>query len=484
MGGAARGTSRGVAKNGLVIPAILLAGIVNGGCSLLPDEFNLSPLYRHRLDRDGSVREMDVLWPIFHYRKTPDGGSDFRIRPLFRHVAHADPEAGTESQFLVPLGRVRTVRDETLARLLPIWRYKSRTDDEGLHETDWFFALLLWGGTREDGEESYFAFLPFYADIPDFLTYDRFQAHLFPLHVRLEKAGLVSHIFLWPLAGFGSDESGERSWHRVLPLYSVAVEKQRYERYSALWPFVSWGSERLDSEDPIGRYFVFPLWGRQWSENDRVDAWTVLWPLFQKMAIKDRMLKLDVLWPLFRYHSDEATGLRQWWLWPLFGSTQTPDQRAWTALWPLIWFRTYDDPDGTQTQDWVLPFYWRIHRDRKDGSEDDFIKIWPLWDREQLHDGSGSWKVASPWPWRRGNAAGVEELYGWLWTLAEGEHTPKSSSMALTANLYTTAQREGRRQTSVPFLFNYEGGPGGGTLRLFQFLPIPWWGSDEGAEPR
>ena len=80
-----------------------------------------------------------------------------------------------------------------------------RLNEEGLRETDWNLALLLWGGSSEDGSEDYFAFIPFYADIPDFLTYDRFQIHLFPLHVGLEKGDNTSHIFLWPLIGWGGN---------------------------------------------------------------------------------------------------------------------------------------------------------------------------------------------------------------------------------------------------------------------------------------
>ncbi len=50
--------------------------------------------------------------------------------------------------------------------------------------------------------------------------------------------------------------------------------------------------------------------------------------------------------------------------------------------------------------------------------------------------------------------------------------------MELAAQLFTTSKRDGRRQTSVPFLFNYESDDSGSaTMRLFQFLPIPWWGS-------
>ncbi len=64
------------------ITAVLAFLVVSGtldSCAWLPSEFNFSPIYRHRLDKDGSVLEMDVLWPIVHYETRPDGGTDFRI---------------------------------------------------------------------------------------------------------------------------------------------------------------------------------------------------------------------------------------------------------------------------------------------------------------------------------------------------------------------------------------------------------------------
>ncbi|MEM7202775.1 MAG: hypothetical protein AAF628_21100 [Planctomycetota bacterium] len=466
LGGFARATTLATVTAVTAVAAL-------GGCAALPSELNLSPLYRHRLDEDGSLRQLDVLWPFFFWRRTDDGGVDFRVRPFYRYVTDgtAAPDAD-EHQFLAPLGRVRHAHGETLSRLFPLWFFKAREDDEGLRETDWNAALLLWGGTREDGEENYFAFLPFYADIPDFLTYDRFQTHLFPLHVALEKNGSRSHQFLWPLIGFGSNEAGDKRWHRALPFYAANVDEGRYERYSALWPFVHWGYENLDTADPIQRFFLFPLFGRQTS--DKIDAWTALWPLFSKIAIQDRLLKLDVLWPIFRYHRDESefVQLNQWWVWPLIGRTETPTQRAWNFLWPLIWLREYDDPESHLAQTWVLPFYWSSTREHDDGGCDDYVKVWPLMHHEDTRDESGEWSTLSPWFWRRGNSAGVDEAYDWLWTLAHREWSPRGDAFDLAAHLYTTEKRDGRRQTSVPFLFNYESDASGATLRLFQFLPI------------
>jgi hypothetical protein len=464
-----------------LVAAIVLASLACPGCALVPGELNLSPLYRHRLDEAGNVLELDVLWPVFHWERTAAGGSDFRIRPLYRRVSEPSPEPGTEHQFLWPLGRVRTSEEETASRLFPLWSYASRINDKGERDVDWNLALLVWAGHDESGTENYLAVLPFYADIPGFLTYDRFQTHLFPLHVYTEKNGKSGHQFLWPLIGFGGNESGTVRWHRVLPLYGVSIDEERFARYSVLWPFVHWGTENADLESAHDYFLAWPLFGVR--SGAKVSGWTFLWPLFSKVRIGERYYKLDVLWPFYRRHIDrsESTPLDSWWLWPFVGRTETADQRAWTFLWPLIWLREYDDPEGTLRQTWVIPFHWSSHRERSDGGKEDFVKWWPLFHRER-RDGEGTreWSALSPWPWRAGNAYGIEEAYGWLWTLAKGRSAADDSSMHLAGHLFTTRERRGRRQTSVPFLFNYESGASGSVLRLFQFLPIPLGG---GATP-
>ncbi|MCI0690316.1 MAG: hypothetical protein L0Y54_24220 [Sporichthyaceae bacterium] len=453
--------------------AALLA-LVTPGCGVLPSELNLSPIYRHRLDRDGSVREMDVLWPIFHYRKNDDGGWELRVRPLYRHVSEGPAAAATEHQFLWPFGRVRQAEGETRSRLFPLWRYHARLNQEGKRETDWNVALLVWGGTSEDGTEDYFGVLPFYADLPDFLTYDRFRVILFPLYVGLEKGDQKSHQFLWPLIGFGGNQEGTVYWHRVLPLYGVSVDTERFERYTALWPFVHWGHEAIGTDDPISRFFLFPLVG--WQSSEQVQAWTALWPLFQEIREGDRHYKLDVLWPIYRQRElhTESEDLEQWWVWPLVGHVESTTRDSWSFLWPVIWWRRHEDHAGVETHRAVLPLYWRVRRERPDGRADDFLKAWPFYHQTSEEDGSRDWQALSPWPWRSRYGEGVQELYGWIWTLAAGRHSADASSFELAGNLYTSSERDGRHQSSVPLLFNYESDETGSTLRLLQLIPIPW----------
>lgn len=474
---ASEGGNGGIPRaSGVVwMPFLLLAG----ACALVPGELNLSPLYRHRLAQDGSLLELDVLWPLLHYERTPEGHDDFRLRPVYRRV---DEGTATEHQFLWPLGRIRSDEEETNARLFPLWSHRSRLDEEGRRDVDWYLIFpLIWGGDHEDGSEDYLAFLPFYADIPEFITYDRFRAHLFPLHVEVQKQGHSHRMFLWPLIGIGNCAEANHDWFRVLPLYSHDIEPGRHERYWVLWPFVHWARDNLHSDDPVRTYWFWPLFGIRTSRD--VDGWSFLWPLFEKTSRRDHFYKLNILWPFFHYYENALEdNVVQWWLWPLVGRVTSDDQRAWSFLWPLVWWREYDDPDGASAQRWVLPLFWQVERNRKDGSSDSFTKVWPLVHHNVARDqdgvpSSGDWSFLSPWPWREGNAYGVAEAYGFLWEVARyRQRAPGDHAFDLVAHLYTRRQRGDVVQASVPFLFNYESDSSGAVLRLLQVIPIPLGG--------
>lgn len=496
-----------------------------GSCSLLPSEFNLSPIYRHRLDENGDVLEMDVLWPLIHYETLANGGSDFRIRPFYRRVEEPDlpgfdtpetpdtspspvdpidvgpvsfdPEASgaedaatnfrTDHQFLWPLGRVRVNALETQARLFPLWNWVSREFTDGSAETDWYFLFpFIWGGAERQNAEAawdrYFGVLPFWLDAPaEFLTYDRLTFFLWPLYTRTEKDGRVGHTFLWPLLGFGgAEDPAETHWYRALPLFNHIARQGEFARYSVLWPFINWSIELIESGDPLHSFNLFPLFG--WQKNETITAWSFLWPFFRGENIGTRKTQYDILWPFFHWLEDNTLDrdLKTWWVWPFISRTTSIYRSTWSVLWPIIWWREYFDPDGTQTQQWILPFFKHVRMEFDSGGADDYLQIWPLFDVESRREGTGGWNFPSPWFWRSGYEEGIGEAYDWLYTLARSKtRAPDDKATHLAAHLYTTRTRKGRTQTSVPFLFSYESDDSGSTFYLFNLFPIGFGGNQE-----
>ena len=476
-------------RSRILLASVLLLG--TSACSLMPRELNLPPLWFHRLDEEGELLECDLLWPIVHYERTPTGGDDFRIRPLYRRVTESEEEnlggegAAVEHEFLVPFGRVRSDAGESSNRLFPIWSWRAHRNELGERDVDWYLLFpFIWGGNSADDREDYFAFLPFYADIPQFLSYDRFFAFLFPLYLRLDKEGHRHRMFLWPLIGIGSCAENGHRYLQLYPFYGYDIDPGYHDRRFLLWPFIAWSTENEDSDSPVFSFWFWPFVG--WRTGRDVGGWNVLWPFFSQTWKRDHFTSLHLFWPVFHYYWNRAEdNVTSWWVWPLFSRTKSDDQDAWGALWPLIWWRTYDDPDGRTSQQWVLPLFWNILIEREDGSDARHTKIWPFWHwtRETSAEGDqvkGDWSLLSPLPVRGSSATGIAETYGFLWEiLTARQRGPDDHSLDVLGRVYTQRERAGEATSSVPFLFNYERSvTGKKTLRLFQFLPISFGGEE------
>jgi hypothetical protein len=465
--------------------AVLAVTLGAGACGILPDEFNLAPLYRHRVAENGDLQELDVLWPIVHYERTPEGGADFRVRPFYRYVEHMEQAAvtATEHQFLWPLGRVYTDAEETRSRLFPFWSRRRHKDQDGKDDVDWHLFPFFWGGhnEREPGED-YFGLFPIAGSIPDFLTYDRYTWVLWPLYSRTDKGDETGHMFLFFVAGFGGGTYSDSAyWHRVLPLYSVNVRPEMFARYSVLWPFIHWGWDYLDTGDPARFWFVWPFLGRKWSVSGDHESWTWLWPFFQYTRHGDEAVKWDGPWPFFRYYRNDRHGkdILQWWVWPLITVTHALNFDSTVLLWPLIWIREFRDVGWVQRGHYFIPLYWDTvtHYDDGDATKG-AVRVFPVvgtvWDK----DGKQSVRILDPVPYDFGGREGWDENYGFLWSLFTSHRDAQGETRTdLFGEVFSSRIGEKSSKMSVPFLFNREvRADGSGVLRLFQLIPIPFGG--------
>ncbi len=477
---------------GRLRPGLLAAllGSLPAACAVLPAEWNLSPLYRHRKGPDGRLLELDILWPLVHWERTEGGGSDFRLRPLWRRLSTADGSR-VEHQFLVPFGRATSDDHETFARLIPLFWYREHEAEgrPGAYDIDWWFTPLVWGGASSAGE-NYLAFFPLFGTLRNFLTYDRFTFFLFPLYLSTRKGDLRGTHILWPLIGWGGGENPDRPhWWRFLPFYGRSETPGRRRAQSLLWPFFHWGAEALDSKDPVSYLAFFPLFGLRW--NTAFSSWYFLWPFFRHTGGKapggGRAVSWDVPWPILRWRRVEGRSgtLRQWWFMPLVASTATPMQQSLLLLFPLIWSRRFHDRRTQRRDFWFVPFFRdvEIAERKKPGRAYRNLRLWPLYRARRLPAGSWSKSFPAPWPYDGGFATGVEEAWDWAWTLVRVDGDGRGNRRTRTfADLYTSRSfASGRFQCSIPFLFSYlRRADGSGVFRLFQVLPFSF-GASNGA---
>ena len=461
-----------------VLPALLLAG-----CGIFPAEMNLGPLYRHRLDGEGRLLDLDLLWPLIKYQRFPDGGWEFRLRPLYRTAREGDRE---DHHFLWPLGRASITPDEERFRLLPLVYWRSHLNDRGGQERDWVFLFpLLWGGTGE-GDEDYLALWPLYGRIPTFLSYEEAGWFLFPLYTWSRKGDARTWSAPFPLVSHGWSEAEEGpSYWRFLPFFSRYDAPGRAWSRSVLWPLVSWGEENLAGRDPRHHWFLFPLAGAKHSRSGDFSDWTFLWPFFRCRRNEPGSLAWDGPWPLFRW-ADEAVPrseerFRQWWLMPLYAATDS--ERLWSRviLYPLIRRRRFRDRALERDDTWLLPLYWGSETRLAGHPPRRATTLFPLFSRLTRGEEEACTRIPDPFPWRLDRGSGYRELYDFLWNIYTVSRNREEERVETPANLYRRHRTATRTTWSIPFLFSVERSrKGGGKLRLFQLFPISWGG--EGKE--
>ncbi len=470
------------------LAALFTLAVLLQGCRLFPVEFNLGPLYRHRLNSRKEVVSLDFLWPIFHYEKLPGGGWEFRVRPFYRKVSH--PSGAEIHQFLWPLGYVASDPRETKARLFPLAFWRLHRNEKDQEDLDWGFLFpFFWGGSSESKKEDYFAFFPLYGRIPQFMSYDEAGWFLFPLYVWSEKGTSHTRSVLWPLFGEGwGDKKGDASWFRALPFYARSDKPGRWWNRAYLWPFFQVGAENLDGRDPRRYWFLFPLAGR--SKGRDSQAWTFLWPFFRYRSKDPSSYKLDAPWPLFRLADETGRGpegepdrTRQWWITPFYSSTTSKKQWTRVILLPLFWMRKYRDLAMKFRGSYFLPFFWRTVTKRLDGWRDSTTRFFPLLavDRGTQDGGWHTVRFPDPIPFRLDSGEGYRELYDFLWNLYTRRRRGKNVSVTTPANLFCNDRIEGDTTWSVPFLFHLEREKSGRKIfRLFHIIPIPLGGGGKG----
>src|SRR5688572_10173811 len=222
----ARSTTPGLAV------AAWLALALAASCAGPSRDVHLSPLYSN-LSTAGGGREMEALAGVMRVRyPTPAGDwKSAAFRPLASRERLDDGTSLT--RFLVPLGTQVEARGETVTQLLPVSRFSKRRTEEG--EVEWrFFSLpgIFW--SQDAKGDTWRAVFPLAGRIRDSFTYDSIHFVLWPLYMRTEREGRVSHHVLWPLFVYSTKPGLKTSW-RFWPFHGV-THSDFYTRRFWLWP--------------------------------------------------------------------------------------------------------------------------------------------------------------------------------------------------------------------------------------------------------
>lgn len=442
--------------------AVLLAGLLTlllAGCH----SFAVPPFYEQDLDpapmREGSRQ---VEWDF-----------DVGVRPLFQARATADGER-VEGHLLFPLGVMERTPEQRTVRLYPIYQRIQRTDPDGFPDDDTIVFPFLVTGTHPV-EGSYLYVFPFGGTLKGLLGKDEAAGVLFPLYGWTRDRETETHHVLWPLVSWTS--GGGASGVRVLPFYGHQEKRDAegnlvFDRTTVLWPLFSWAHDGTNSRNRFESLFVFPFFGRTrspWMDDD------------------------TVLWPLLRWWHDKRTGYREWRLpfpffvrgsgpdhtrldvWPFFGYRQRGGFTRHFALWPIERHEVQETEEYRDERLWLLPLFWRSHRQYHDGrGEDVKTSVWPLVRYERDHQGGFSVQLPAPL-WFEDPLLNFDTILAPLWRLfryardAEGR-----TSLDLLLGLFSSRDGpEGSRWDVLGGLFGRSQLPDG-TSRTRLLWGLEW----------
>ncbi len=308
------------------------------------------------------------------------------------------------------------------------------TGDDFYHQDKGRDSDLLLGGIFNLGwgsgpEDRYFGLFPIYGRFRQKLSYDEINYILFPLYVNWSYRDYKAHSILWPLTMRG--KSSKRSDLRILPFFSFKTHRNRYRRYSILWPFFQWGHEGLDKKEPRHYFFSFPLFGRKWSDQNNLSVYSFLWLPFLGSFVaygrddRSNAKELNLLWFLFHYHRNDDPIIRRLMIFPFyaryhFGSSEQirlPYYKEGIFITPLYAnLRTYS---ATLDSDYkfVVPFYWNMDRYyHKEREVESYVKFWPLFQYISDSEGRREFRSLVLWPFRSDQ---FERAWGPLYSLVE-----------------------------------------------------------------
>jgi hypothetical protein len=355
---------------------------------------------------------------LFSYRSRPDG-SELALRPLFALTRGPRP-SDNRLAVLYPLFVSHREPGLHEYRLLELISYRT---EQPHAPDDWdqrftIFPIVFYRHSRTLG--TWLSVLPFYANLRDFLGYERVQMLLFPLYLRLQKP-LVERTWLpfpfvswsggtlgrgvriFPFYGWDQEGEAQRSTYIMWPFY--ASEERHFtraerERRLILYPFYS----SIDSPTTESRSYFFPFFlpflSHTVDRTERRETWSYPWPFW-----------------LSQYNLDtgERTALR---LSPFYEDTHFGTRHAHFVMWPAYRWSTQE---ADSYRYFRADSFFVLYRDREEVQFEPHRRrrlrtLFPLY-RANEEDGNAEFSAPALLDALLPSNATIQQLYAPLWEL-------------------------------------------------------------------
>jgi len=456
-------------KNPGPLATIAVILLLTSGCISPTSDFDFNPLFRSACHQEQESSDRDIFIPFFSTRSSPDISS-WTLRPLMTSKSDESRQR-FELDFLPPFGRYANNEYGTNARFWPIYSYTKTYHSGAGEDVDWVVFPILYGGHSHDGED-YFAFFPFGGRVRDFLSYDTFDFVLWPLFQQVTKIATgvsVSTSILWLFAWtHGGDRDGS---FQALPFYMHRKWKDKYDKYSVLWPFFHYQKLRLDSDHPATMYSVWPLFLHEKSDNHY--RFGLIGPLlfmgpFIQLASETPDLwegkpnfdsksyyNYDLPWPLV--HIEKTRDYEKFRIFPFYSHFSQPGFDSKAYLIPFFWLRKEQNDKYNKTSFFFTPIFHYNTKEYNDGSgEDTYCQLWPIFHNTIMANGARDFSTLSLIPYRTEKwLASLEEVLWPFWNIYRRrvDNSGASRHSALFG-LFSYYQDRYESRFSVPILYN------------------------------
>jgi hypothetical protein len=446
--------------------AVALAGSQLTACRSVEDTWGVPPIfevYPTPSSKDWARSPLDGL--------APAEGTETFLRPFFGYETIGDD--AWRLRILPPFVDLKSWRDGSEYRVLPIFRRAERRAPDGKHDIDGFlFPIFFWGDDSDEG--SYFAVFPFGGRLRGLLAVDVADFVLFPIWLSTRSDDKRSLHVLWPF--YNAVEGGGWSGWRIWPFWGHYEQQNedgtpRAERSFTVWPFWIRIRDQLH-RDPTEATFVFPFYGIR--ENSRSLTETFLWPFYVRHfdKRKERTLHGGYFFP-YRFTEGQAD------YWPIWGVKRSLESEEGSVehqryrqffLWPIERYEWSSNIREETKRFWILPFFWHFSIfDKRDLRVESHWKLWPLvgstaeGDHRALDIFSPLWFSLEPY----------ERHYGRLFAIFRYRSKPDFHAWELLWGSIYWERRGGDPLFSLL----------GGLLEVgrnadgirWRFLYIPWW---------
>lgn len=280
-------------------------------------------------------------------------------------------------------------------------------------------------------------------------------ACIIPLYAEYGYRDYHAKTVLWPIFMKGS--GGGRESIRILPFYAHHTKKGFYDRKMYLLLY-NYGETYTPKRTYFTR-FLFPFFGKKWTNDGLVKSRTVLWPFFSWGYNKLNGEEfVNFPWPIFQKGKSDKPKTEKLILFPFYGKYKY-ESRTTVFYTPLYFRQTKEKISYCSDYRVMFLIIWKFHREYRlkeheyYGRKWDYFKIWPLFHYESNDRGDRDFSLLSIFFFR--DPDGYERLYSPLFSIAEYHRRGGFKSFGILFRTYYQVQNGGHFQWKIPGLAGY-----------------------------